>query len=59
MARLLTAEADRLLDAVSSADDVQCLLDADGALERTLSYALCSEMIQIDDIRTQTAKHCP
>ena len=50
-ARCLTAAAGRLLDAISHADSVCGLLNADVALERTLSQALRSEIAMINGIR--------
>ena len=58
-AQRLTAEADRLLKTISCADDVCRLLNGDEVLERALSYALCSEMNLMDDLRAQTMKHRP
>ena len=43
-AQLLTEEADRLLEAISHADDVHCLLNSDEVLERVLSHALHLEI---------------
>lgn len=58
-ARLLTAKADQLREAVSRAGDICRLLDADRDLERALSYALHSEMALIDTLRVQTAERSP
>ena len=44
-ARILTAEADRLLEAISRADSIPSLLRANEALERTLSLALRSDAV--------------
>ena len=43
-AQLLTAEADRLLETISHANDVRCLLNSDEVLERVLSHALHLEI---------------
>ena len=46
-ARILTAEADRLEEAISRADSIPSLLRASEALERTLSHALRSDAVGI------------
>lgn len=43
-ARLLSMEAGRLLEKISCADQIRCLLRADDALERTLSKLLYAEL---------------
>ena len=43
-AHLLTAEAERLREAISRADDIRSLLSADETLERTLSRLLRREI---------------
>ena len=58
-ARLLTEEADRLLEAVSCAGTTRCLLDAGEALERALERTLCTEISLIRDIRTKMAEISP
>ena len=55
-ARLLTAKADRLLEAVSAAGDVRALLDADEDMERALAQALRSETALYDRLCAQAAK---
>ena len=44
VARLLSAEAERLLQEISRADQIRCLLRADEALEHTLSELLYAEL---------------
>lgn len=53
MAQLLTAEADRLLETISHADDVRSLLNNNGILERVLSHALHLEMPLLDELRAR------
>lgn len=52
-AQLLTAEADRLLETISHADDVRSLLNNNGILERVLSHALHLEMPLLDELRAR------
>ena len=52
-AQLLTAEADRLLETISHADDVRSLLNNNGILERVLSRALHLEMPLLDELRAR------
>lgn len=47
-ARLLDAEADRLLEAISRADSIDALLRADEALERALARVLCEDLAGMD-----------
>lgn len=47
-ARRLTAEAERLLEAISRADDAHDLLSADETLERTLSNLLRTQIALIE-----------
>lgn len=52
-AQLLTAEADRLLETISHADDVRSLLNSSGVLERVLSQALHLEISLLDELRAR------
>lgn len=58
-ARLLTREACRLLETASNAGGAELFPDIDGALERTLTQALCSEMSIINEMCVRSAKRVP
>lgn len=47
-ARLLDAEAKRLLEAISCADSIDALLRADEGLERTLAWVLVEDLAGMD-----------
>lgn len=55
-ARLLTERADRLLKAVSDAEGIHGLLEADETMECALSQALCLELVQLYDLCVQTER---
>ncbi|MGM9594058.1 MAG: hypothetical protein ACI3U8_06865 [Candidatus Onthomonas sp.] len=57
-AKRLTAEAGRLLETVSQAENVRRLLEADRTLERSLSRMLSSELALADYLFAQTAGRC-
>ena len=55
-AQLLTAEAGRLLEALSQAEDVDCLLQGGSALELALSNTLRTELALLRDLRFQAPR---
>lgn len=56
-ARLLTEKANQHVQTIFNADNIRGLLQADEALERALSQALCSEMALIGSLSLSCGTH--